>query len=141
MFTKRFSFTLVLAFFTLLAACAAPEDAAVDGADPVAIVQMYYAALDAQDIELAMSYIAPTAEFANPTGKYTTTAEIRASLEGLFKDGITFELSNFRTTDGGRVVYDYKVLLGDELLDSGTDGLTIVKDGLIIFDGTERTEG
>jgi hypothetical protein len=86
-----------------------------------------------------MAYLAPDAVFANPTGRYTTPAEIRASLEGLAKDGITFELDNFRTTDG-RVVYDYQVLLGSELLDSGTDGLTIVRDGLIVFDGTERTE-
>jgi len=103
------------------------------------IIEQYYAALNAKDIDLAMSYIAPDAEFANPTGKYTTTEEIRASLDGLAKDGITFELSNFRAADG-RVVYDYKVLLGEDVLDSGTDGLTIVQNGLITFDGTERTE-
>lgn len=105
----------------------------------VEFVKGYYAALNAKDIDRAMAFIAPGAVFANPTGKYTTTAEIRASLEGLARDGFTFELSNFREKDG-RVVYDYKVKLGEEVLDVGTDGLTIVKDGLIVFDGTERTE-
>ena len=40
----------------------------------------------------------------------------------------------------GRVVYDYKVLQGANLLDQGTNGLTGVKDGQVIFDGTEGTD-
>jgi hypothetical protein len=40
----------------------------------------------------------------------------------------------------GRIVYDYKVMQGGNLLDQGTNGLTIVKEGKIIFDGTEDTE-
>jgi hypothetical protein len=53
-------------------------------------------------------------------------------------DGIIFDLSNFRKTDG-KVVYDYKVMQGTNLLDQGTNGLTVVKDGKIVFDGTEDT--
>jgi hypothetical protein len=53
-------------------------------------------------------------------------------------DGITFDLSNFRNMDG-KVVYDYKVMQGSNLLDQGTNGLTVVKDGKIVFDGTEDT--
>lgn len=108
-------------------------------AENVYVVQRYYAAVNAKDTDKAMSYLASNAVFANPTGKYTTPAEIRASLDGLAKDGISFELSNF-SEQAGRVVYDYKVLMGSDVLDSGTDGLTIVQDGLIVFDGTERTE-
>jgi hypothetical protein len=37
------------------------------------------------------------------------------------------------------VIYDYKVMQGANLLDQGTNGLTIVKDGKIVFDGTEDT--
>jgi hypothetical protein len=53
-------------------------------------------------------------------------------------DGITFNLSNFRNTDG-TMVYDYEVLQGGNVLAKGTNGLTLVKDGLIVFDGTEDT--
>lgn len=109
------------------------------GAEPEFVVQRYYQALNAKDVDLAMSFVAADAVFANPTGQYTGAAEIRPSLEGLVKDGITFELTNLRPSDG-RVVYDYRVLQGEALLDSGTDGLTIVNDGRIVFDGTERTE-
>lgn len=103
------------------------------------IVEEYYAALNANNIDDAMSFIAEDALFINPMGSFTGQEEIRASLEDLFKEGITFELSNFRDTDG-RVVYDYKVLVQGEVVETGTDGLTIVKDGRVVFDGTERTE-
>jgi ketosteroid isomerase-like protein len=107
--------------------------------EPVYVVERFYQALNAKDIEAAMSWVAPTAVFANPTGKYVGPAEIRASLESQAKDSITFDLSNFRA-EAGRVVMDYKVRQGEQLLDFGTDGLDIVRNGLIVFDGTERTE-
>jgi len=53
-------------------------------------------------------------------------------------DGITFDLSNFRNTEG-QIVYDYKVMQGSNLLDQVTNGLTVVKDGKAVFDGTEET--
>jgi len=85
-----------------------------------------------------MSFIAPDALFINPTGSYEGVDAIRESLAGLNTDGISFDLSNFRNTDG-KIVYDYKVMQGANLLDQGTNGLTIVKDGLVTFDGTEET--
>ena len=106
--------------------------------EPEYVVQRYYQALNAKDVELAMSFVASDALFINPTGTYESADAIRESLAGLNKDGITFDLSNFRDTDG-RVVYDYKVLQGGNLLDQGTNGLTIVKDGKVVFDGTEDT--
>jgi hypothetical protein len=122
----------------LLAACS-PAAPAVDQA-AVAIVEDYYAALNAGDVDAAMAFVAEDAVFANPTGYYNGAAEIRSGLvEGVITPGITFELTNFRGADG-RIVYDYEVLMGAELLDSGSDGLTIVENGEIVFDGTERTE-
>jgi hypothetical protein len=112
-----------------------------DGLEPaeqIWIVQKYYEALNAKELDLAMSFIAPDAQFINPTGTYEGADAIRESLAGLNKDGITFELSNFRNTDG-TIVYDYQVLQGGNVLDKGTNGLTIVKAGKIVFDGTEET--
>ena len=106
--------------------------------EPEYVVQRYYQALNAKDGELAMSFVASDAMFINPTGTYEGADAIRESLEGLNKDGITFELSNFRNTSG-KVVYDCKVMQGANLLDQGTNGLTIVKDGWIVFDRTEDT--
>src|SRR6185503_7055406 len=38
--------------------------------EPEYVVQRYYQALNAKDVETAMSWVAPAAVFANPTGKY-----------------------------------------------------------------------
>jgi ketosteroid isomerase-like protein len=111
----------------------------LENAEQIWVVQKYYEALNTKKLELAMSFIAGEAVFINPTGTYEGTDAIRKSLAGLNTDGITFDLSNFRNTEG-RIVYDYKVVQGANLLDQGTDGLTVVKNGLIVFDGTERTE-
>lgn len=110
----------------------------LEAAEQIWVVQKYYEALNAKKLDLAMFFIAPDAIFINPTGTYEGTASIRESLAGLNTDGITFDLSNFRNTDG-QIVYDYKVLQGGNVLDQGTNGLTVVKDGLVIFDGTEDT--
>ncbi len=110
----------------------------LENAEQIWVVQKYYEALNAKKLDLAMSFIASDALFINPTGTYEGAEAIRESLTGLNADGITFDLSNFRNTDG-KIIYDYKVLQGGNLLDQGTNGLTIVKDGMIVFDGTEDT--
>jgi ketosteroid isomerase-like protein len=110
----------------------------LETAEQIWVVQRYYEALNAKNLDLAMSYIAPEALFINPTGTYEGAEAIRDSLAGLNTDGITFELSNFRNTDG-KIIYDYKVMQDANLLDQGTNGLTVVKDGLVVFDGTEDT--
>jgi ketosteroid isomerase-like protein len=110
----------------------------LESAEQIWVVQNYYAALNAKDLDIAMSFIAPDALFINPTGTYEGADAIRESLAGLNKDGITFNLDNFRNNDG-IVVYDYEVLQGGNVLDRGANGLTVVKDGLVVFDGTEET--
>ena len=110
----------------------------LENAEQIWIVQKYYDALNAKNLDLAMSFIAPKALFINPTGTYEGADAIRESLKGLNTDGITFDLSNFRNTDG-KIIYDYKVMQNGNVLDQGTNGLTVVKDGKVVFDGTEDT--
>jgi len=110
----------------------------LESAEQIWIVQKYYEALNAGKLDLAMSFIAGDAVFINPTGTYEGADMIRESLAGLNTDGITFDLSNFRNT-AGKVIYDYKVMQGTNLLDQSTNGLTVVKNGKIVFDGTEDT--
>lgn len=110
----------------------------LESAEQIWVVQKYYEALNAKKLDLAMSFIAPDALFINPIGTYEGADAIRESLAGLNTDGITFNLNNFRNNNG-TIIYDYEVLQGSNVLDKGTNGLTIVKDGWITFDGTEET--
>jgi ketosteroid isomerase-like protein len=111
----------------------------LEQAERIWVVQRYYALVNKGDIDGAAAFIADDALFINPTGNYKSKAEIVAALRAQAKDGLTFELSNFREQDG-RVVYDYIVKAGGDTLDKGADGLTKIKDGKIIFDGTEKSE-
>ena len=110
----------------------------LENAEQIWVVQKYYEALNAKNLDLAMSFIASNALFINPTGTYKGPDAIRESLKGLNTDGITFDLSNFRNTEG-KIIYDYKVIQGGNVLDQGSNGLTVVKDGKVVFDGTEDT--
>jgi hypothetical protein len=101
-------------------------------------VQKYYETLNAKKLDLAISFIVPDALFINPTGTYELAEASRESRAGLNTHGIPFDLSNVRHT-GRKVADDYKVMQGANLLDQGTNGLTGVKDGKIVFDGTEDT--
>lgn len=111
----------------------------LEAAENVWIVQRYYAAVNAGDIDAAATFIADDAVFINPTGSFEGTAEIVKSLREQATEGLTFELSNFHEQNG-RVVYDYIVKAKGDILDKGSDGLTIVNAGQIVFDGTEMTE-
>jgi hypothetical protein len=107
--------------------------------DSIKVVKDFYAAVNAKDVDKAMKYVAEMAVFVNPKGTFRGAEEVRRYLvRSLF---VTFEHSNFRAK-GGRVVYDFKVRDNayDRVIVEGTDGLTIVDDGKIVFDGTERTE-
>ena len=108
--------------------------------DAIEVVKDYYAAINTGDVDTAMTYVARQALFANPTGVYRGAGAIRTFIES--STGITQELSNFRAK-GGRVAYDYRVVkkATGEVLDEGTDGLTVVRHRQIVFDGTEADEG
>jgi limonene-1,2-epoxide hydrolase len=122
----------------LIAACGGGSSAS---SDPVEVTKRYYAALSAQDVDKALSYFADDAVAANANGDYYRgKSEIRTLLEGdVIEVHLSFELKNFRAKDG-RVVYDFKVKQGGQLVEQGTNGLTIVKDGKITFNGSESTE-
>ena len=130
LFITSLSVVLVL----VLAACGSADTATTDS---VTVLQNYYAALTAGDLDKAMSYVADDAVFIDPMGKYVGLEEIRAAYEGQVNIGGKWEPSNIKDTNGkGRLVYDFKAFINDVLVYDGT-GLTVVKDGKIIFDGSE----
>jgi ketosteroid isomerase-like protein len=131
--TKLILLSLILILATLLSACAPAQP------EPAAIVQRYYEALNKKELDTAMTFVADDAVFVNPYGTFKGKNDVRQSLQLVINDGITFDLSNLRDTNG-RVVYDYTVKVNGEAVETGTDGLTIVRDGKITLDSTERWE-
>jgi limonene-1,2-epoxide hydrolase len=108
--------------------------------DPVQIVKAFFDDMNAGQIDKAMRYVSPKAVFDEPIGTFRGRAAIRGLLRReVFRDRIVVHHSNFRV-HGDRVVYDYRLTQDPGgTVAAGTDGLDIVKDGKIVFDGTVST--
>ena len=99
----------------------------------------YYQALTDGDIDKALSYVADDAVFIDPMGKYIGKENIRAVYAPQMNKGGRWEPSNIKDVNGkGRLIYDFTAYINDNPVFSGP-GLTVVKDGRIIFDGSEAS--
>jgi limonene-1,2-epoxide hydrolase len=109
--------------------------------DPVQIVKAFFDDMNAGQIDKAMRYVSPKAVFDEPIGTFRGRAAIRGLLRReVFRDRIVVHHSNFRV-DGDRVVYDYRLTQDPGgTVAAGSDGLDIVKDGKIVYDGTVGTQ-
>lgn len=84
-----------------------------------------------------LSLLADDAVATAPGSKLQGKEAIRKALQENMELGFRSENSNYRESNG-EVRYDYKVYFGSNQVDSNTDGLTIVRNGKIVFDGLER---
>lgn len=138
MVTKKLLYGALLVVLTVFGfGLQAPQVSAA--VDPVALVKSYYDAYNAGEIDAAVEHLAHNIIFVNPTGTYLGQDKARENLEAIKKDGLTFELSNFKN-ENGRVVYSYKVIIGGESVETGDSGLSIVRGDKIVFDGTTESE-
>ena len=131
---NKFLVVIAALFVLLLAACGGATQAE---SDPTVIVQDFYRAIADGELEAAMSHVAEDALFINPTGTYTGKAEVRENISALVDGGFVFELRDL-ANDDGKVTYGYTLYIGGENVEEGDNGVTIVKDGKIVFDGLEE---
>ena len=123
---------LIPALILLLAGAAgcAPAQAT----DPVQIVQAAYDRANKGDLDGFMAFIADDAVEADPNGRIVGAQAIRELWIGEIATQIRIELSDL-SADGNVVTYTAKVYHGNGLVDT-IQGLDVVADGKIIFDGT-----
>jgi limonene-1,2-epoxide hydrolase len=107
--------------------------------DPVQVVKAFFADLNAHQIDKAMRYVAPGAVFDEPIGRFTGRAAVRRLLLREVSDGMVVHHSNFRV-HGDRVIYDFRLTEYFGTVATGNNGLDIVKDGKIVYDGTETSK-
>jgi hypothetical protein len=132
---KNFLLISLLALWGLiLAACGSTTPAA---ADPTTIVKEYYAAVNSKNLDKALSLLADDAIATAPNSQLQGKEAIRKVLQENMALDFRSENSNYRESNG-EVRYDYVVYFGSNEADRNTDGLTIVKNGKIVFDGLER---
>jgi hypothetical protein len=133
---KLMVFALVFIFLLSSAGCAPkPKDA-------ITIVKEYYAAMNAHDVDKALSYLADDAMVCCTIDASENLVQGKEEIRKLLQQAFSYNLSYLNsdyTEKDGEVRCTYTVTSGSssKVVASGTDGLTIVKDGKIIFDGVE----
>ena len=106
--------------------------------DPVSIVQAAYNRLNDGDVDGFMEFVSDDAVFLGSNGgKHAGSQAIHEMDEPEFASGnMRVELSDVRS-DGNMVTYTGKIYVGKALIGDYSDGLDIVADGKIVFDGRE----
>ena len=128
---KLFTFGLAVILINLVAACTSTTPPS-----PTSIVQSYYAAINGKKLDEALNYLHNDILLTTPNGKTQGKDAVSKYLAQMLKDDFKSENSNYREKNG-EVRYDYIVYFGGSEVDRNTNGLTIVKDGKIIFDGLD----
>jgi len=104
--------------------------------DPVAVLQAAYDSANQGDVDGFMQFVSEDTVLYFGE-RYTGTQAIREFVQESFGAG-TFRLEiTDLIADGDVVTYSHKGYSGEELLGSGDDGLAVIVDGKILFDGTE----
>ena len=105
--------------------------------DPVTLVQAAYDRLNQDDVDGYMKFLSDDAVVVDSTGRLDGSEAIRDDLRlNWVPQDLRFELSEL-SSDGNEVTYTIKLYEDDRLVVTHDDGLTIVVDGKIIFDGTK----
>ena len=143
--TKRYLFILFVILAQVLAACGSPAPATEVvpeptlvptaaaaptpvGPDPIAVVEDFYTALNAKDVDAAMAFVAEDAHWRG-TPTVTGKDRIRDYLKGGIDAGYTTEISDLRATKG-RVTFTLAASKNGAVQASGEDTYT-VENGLI----------
>lgn len=149
--TKRILFILFVILAQTLAACgtaatpAAPASeptlaptsapaptATPEPADPAEIVQGFWAAMMAEDVDAAMAFLAEDAKCRGAC-YFSSTDSFNAYLQGIIKAGLTTEISDI-AVEGDTVTYLYKVFRNGVVVEDSEEGESMqILDGKIIL--------
>ena len=106
----------------------------LEAAEQIWIVQEFYEAFNANEIERGMNLTAEDYVMNDPFGTYDRAAAA-VQWQAVRDAGLTFNQTNFVNTGDGRVTSCYEVLENGTSIDKGCGNVTHVRDGKIIFDG------
>jgi ketosteroid isomerase-like protein len=106
--------------------------------DPLSVVQAANDRINDGDVDGFMEFVSDDAVFLGSNGgKYAGSQAIREMLGPEFASGnMRVELSDLRS-GGNLVTYTAKIYIGKALIGEYSDGLDIVADGKIVFEGRE----
>lgn len=135
----------LIILFLLLGACQSETTpAAQEPLDPAAVTDAYTTAINAHDVEAALSYVADDAVYTRPAGTFEGKEQIRGFIEGLVAQNVRVELIGERQVEGELVRWMSQVTLSDpdnpdasptEIVNNSQ---STVRNGLIVAHSAER---
>ncbi len=123
---KRITIGILLILFTVTASACGPTQT---NTDPAAVIQAYFEALDAGDVEGAQAFVADDANFNIVGDVLTGKTQIQEYNQEAVLDNPNFELSNIQV-DGDTVTYTNKVTIGSRIFTLTSEA--IVQEGKIV---------
>lgn len=106
--------------------------------DPIAVVQAAVECQNKGDVDCYMSYVADDVVASVEGGQIVGAQAFRDAIQPLFGEGgITVKLSEIKV-NGNDVSFVLQEFLNGEPYYTWSDGLAVVVDGKIIFEGRER---
>ena len=112
----------------------APSSPPAQAADPASVIQGFFTAEKAQQVEASLAFFADDGVMYDPFGVYQGKNQLRARLSQLVATPITFEGSSFQV-NGEHVASDQKVFRAGSQVDAGPNE-AIVHNGQIKSLGT-----
>jgi len=103
---------------------------AADPTAPSAVIKAFYVALNAKEVDHAMTFVADDATLTDNTGSQQGKDEIAAHIMGADNAGRSYDIWDIRAEDDGTVSYKARVYQGDTVIYE-TTGSAVVKGGKI----------
>ena len=125
---SRYLFLILLLAFSLTA-CGAPAPAPVD---PAAIVQGFWDAINAKNIDAAMAFLADDVQISGGPTSLMDKAKLSAFLSSETKRGVTFEISDLKAISSDTVTFNQKVYDNGTQLANGPGKFQVNNDGEIV---------
>ncbi len=105
--------------------------------DPITVVKKFVDATNARQLDTIMSLCADDNLEASPEGRFQGKEAARMYFKTLLDRSFRWEATNYRESIG-EVLFDDAWYLGSAVVAAGGDGLAVVKNGKIVYDGLEK---
>ena len=137
--TKRICLLLALLLASVLTACGASAPAptaipTVATVDPIAIVQVFWDAINANKIDVAMALVTDNVQISG--GPFSSSAhkiELSGIMSTATNDGGTYEISDLKVGPGDTVTFNLKVSHNGVVDANGPGKFQVNKDGKFVL--------
>ncbi|MEA3438763.1 MAG: nuclear transport factor 2 family protein [Chloroflexota bacterium] len=133
---KRLAVLSTLVFLVLIAAACAPsgtpfpaEYVPADPGNPASVVNAFFTARSAFNLDAAMQYVNDSTVIVNPRGTHTGVDQIREMVQSMMDENFQFEITSSQT-NGDQVTFKMQAYQNGQAVEM-VNGQAVVQGGVI----------